>query len=74
MILKNNCLSSTLTLQTMLYKTLGHSKIPNTMRLVGFHSGEGGGCVLQMIFYQNLGTFIQRIFKISVRNLHSDYY
>ena len=27
---------------------------------------EGGGCVLLMILYQNLGIFIQRIFKISV--------
>ena len=27
---------------------------------------EGGECVLLMILYQNLGTFIQRIFKISV--------
>ena len=27
---------------------------------------EGGGCVLLMSLYQNLGIFIQRIFKISV--------
>ena len=54
--------------------TLGHSKISNNMRLVGFHPWmafslflegvfESGGCVLLMILYQNLGTFIKESSK-----------